>query len=277
MTDGSPAFDAARVTHSNDDYDEAGFTLLRDMEARHFWYRGRYRFLLHAVRETVHQRGGSAIDIGGGCGGWIAYLRRHAPDIFGELALADSSPRALELAAPALDGFAARHHTDVLALPWHDRWDAVFLLDVIEHVADDRSVLRQVRRSLRPNGLLFLTAPALSAFWSHNDDLAGHKRRYSRRTIAALAEETHFAVERVRYFMFFLSPALWASRLRHVDIDRMSAMERRRLVEQTHRVPAAPLNAALGLVFAAETPLGWVLPFPWGTSVLAVLRKQEDM
>jgi hypothetical protein len=44
-------------------------------------------------------------------------------------------------------------------------------------------------------------------------------------------------------------------------------------VEKTHRVPAAPVNALLSLAFCCETPLGHLLPFPWGTSILAVLRK----
>jgi hypothetical protein len=33
---------------------------------------------------------------------------------------------------------------------------------------------------------------------------------------------------------------------------------------------------ALAAIFSAETPLGAWLPFPWGTSVLAVLRRPLD-
>ena len=42
---------------------------------------------------------------------------------------------------------------------------------------------------------------------------------------------------------------------------------------RTHSTPPWPVNRLLGLIFAAETPLGAWLPFPWGTSVLAVMRR----
>src|SRR5687768_4730807 len=125
------------VTHSNLDYEERFLYCLRDMEARHFWYRGRYRFLIHAVRQTIgegDQSGLDAVDIGGGCGGWMAFLHRKAPALFKTLVLADSSLRALELAAPVVDGIATRHQVDVLALEWRDRWDVVFFFDVLKHI-----------------------------------------------------------------------------------------------------------------------------------------------
>ena len=37
------------VQHRSDEYDEAGFKILLDMQEQHFWYRGRHRFLLAAV------------------------------------------------------------------------------------------------------------------------------------------------------------------------------------------------------------------------------------
>jgi hypothetical protein len=45
------------------------------------------------------------------------------------------------------------------------------------------------------------------------------------------------------------------------------------LLERTHRVPAAALNALFKLIFDLETPLGLWLPFPWGTSLLGVFQK----
>jgi hypothetical protein len=49
------------------------------------------------------------------------------------------------------------------------------------------------------------------------------------------------------------------------------------IVRKTHRVPIAPINTLLGGVFAAETPAGYHVPFPWGTSVLGVFRRPVDM
>ncbi len=75
--------------------------------------------------------------------------------------------------------------------------------------------------------------------------------------------------------MFFLSPLYALSRLAwQPRLDRMTPVEVRALCERTHRPPSPPVNAALTLAYGAETPLGLWCPFPWGTSILAVLRKR---
>jgi len=37
------------VQHCDEEYEEGGFETLRDMQERHFWYRGRHRFMLGVV------------------------------------------------------------------------------------------------------------------------------------------------------------------------------------------------------------------------------------
>ena len=260
------------VAHRSDEYDEANYRQLVRMQREHFWYRGRHRFVLRALREHSAMCG-SAVDLGGGCGGWVRYLHERAPHAFGELALADSSARGLALAEPLIGGFASRYLVDLLQLGWRDRWDVATLLDALEHVPEDLQVLQQVHRALRPGGVLLVTTPALQRFWSYNDELVHHVRRYSRADFARLAREAGFELVRSRYFMFFLSPLLLISRWRRVDVAAMTPEQVQAMRDRTHRVPSAPVNLALGAVFAAETPLGHWLPFPWGTSVLGVFRK----
>jgi hypothetical protein len=38
------------VVHRDEEYEEASFEVLRDMQCRHFWYQGRHRFLLQALK-----------------------------------------------------------------------------------------------------------------------------------------------------------------------------------------------------------------------------------
>ncbi|HUS39500.1 MAG TPA: hypothetical protein VMX74_08620, partial [Pirellulales bacterium] len=58
-------------------------------------------------------------------------------------------------------------------------------------------------------------------------------------------------------------------------IAQMSAAEIAEHQRRTHRVPAFPVNQVLSFIFGMETPLSHWLPLPWGTSVLAVLRKPD--
>jgi 2-polyprenyl-3-methyl-5-hydroxy-6-metoxy-1,4-benzoquinol methylase len=217
-----------------------------------------------------------AIDLGGGCGGWISYLRNRLPNGFSELALADSSLHALEMARPVVGEDINCYQIDLLRLGWQDRWDIAFLLDVLEHIPEDLAALRQVAAALRPGGLLFVTTPALKFFWSYNDDMAHHVRRYSRKDFVHLAQEAKLDLRMTRYFMFFLSPLLWASRLRQPNLASMNEQEIHALACRTHRVPATPINRALRFIFEMETPLGLWMPFPWGTSILAVFQKPAN-
>ena len=269
---------ARRPDHRDDEFDQIGFDLLLAMQRDHFWYRGRHRLLRHVLQREVERqfgaaRGLRAIDLGGGCGGWIEYLHRRGGPRFKELSLGDSSIRALTLAGPVVSAFATRHQIDLLDLGWSQAWDVVFLLDVIEHIPDHARVLREVRNSLRPGGLLFVTTPALNAFWSYNDELAHHQRRYCKQDFRDLAAATDLELLRADYFMFLLSPALLLSRLLSRPAANATPEELRATLVRTHRIPPRPINAALGAVLSLEARAVNHVSFPWGTSILAVLRR----
>jgi len=268
------------ILHRNSEYDVIGFDILVTMQKEHFWYLGRHRFLLSALKEHIPllRRPADdlrAIDLGGGCGGWLHYLSTHYGRRFREIALADSSLRALELARTVTEGATRLFQVDLLDLGWKNRWDVVFLLDVLEHLPDPVTALRQVRECLTPNGLLFVTVPALMAFWSYNDVLANHRKRYSIQDLQDAARQSELALVKARYFMFFLSPLLFVSRLfgpRRLPVSREEVAT---LLTRTHRVPARPVNALLRAVVSLETPLGLRLAFPWGTSALGIFQKRE--
>lgn len=264
--------------HRGEDYDEANFDLLLRMQREHFWYRGRHRLILKVLRMELAKRPGfagdlRAIDFGGGCGGWLEYLHTRQGDSFETLALGDSSLRALSLSGSVVGSYAKRYHVDLLDLPWSEDWDIVFLLDVLEHVEAHGRVLRQIRKSLRPGGLLFVTVPALTRLWTYNDVMAKHYRRYSRTDVEELFLGCGFRLCRADYFMFFLSAALYMSRAL-VRISRFATPEQvRKHLARTHRVPMKPLNMALEAILALESALIDEVRFPWGTSVLAVCER----
>jgi hypothetical protein len=126
---------------------------------------------------------------------------------------------------------------------------------------------------MKPGGLLFVTTPALKFFWTYNDDLALHKRRYSRQDFQTLAEQTKFELLRTNYFMFLLSPALLLSRM----LFRPPKLATPELLKdhliQTHRVPSRPINGLLTKLFSLEADMINSVNFPWGTSILAVFRR----
>lgn len=264
------------VLHRETEYKESGFATLWAMQERHFWYRGRHRFLLAAL-DRFQPRGGplpAGVDLGGGVGGWLRYLTDRRADRYAQLALADSSETALRMAGSVLPANVARYQIDLMHLGWEEQWDCAFLLDVIEHLPDDVQAMRQAAQALRPGGYLFVTTPALKQFWSYNDEVARHLRRYSRQDYAHLARAAGLELCDARYFMFLLSPLYWLAR-KGRRVEGMSEAQKAALSDQSHQVPSAPVNGVLSAIFALETPLGHSLRFPWGTSILGVFRKKE--
>ncbi len=162
---------------------------------------------------------------------------------------------------------------DLKNIDWTSTWDIVFLLDVLEHIPEHEQVLRQIHKSLRPGGLLFITTPALKIFWSYNDELAKHQRRYCSKDFVELASLTGYSLLRTNFFMFFLSPGLLLSRCFSRPLSRATSRQRRAHMAHTHRTPPRALNKILTAIFSLEASVVNRLGFPWGTSILAVLQR----
>jgi hypothetical protein len=111
-------------------------------------------------------------------------------------------------------------------------------------------------------------------FWSWNDEVVKHKRRYDVAQLQSAAERAGLVTLDMRYFMFLLSPLLVVSRKLHqprlAELDHEAQWA---LIEKTHAVPAAPINGLLASIFSLETPLSKLVHFPWGTSLLGVFRR----
>jgi SAM-dependent methyltransferase len=72
-------------------------------------------------------------------------------------------------------------------LPPTPDFDTVLYIDVLEHIEDDRGEVEQAIQRLSPRGHLIILSPAYQALFSAFDAAIGHHRRYSRRSLLALA------------------------------------------------------------------------------------------
>ncbi len=84
-------------------------------------------------------------------------------------------------------------------VPEGRRFDAVVYIDVLEHIEDDRAEMERARDKLRPGGALIILCPAHQWLFTPFDKAIGHFRRYSRRTLAAVAPETGLRRDRLFY------------------------------------------------------------------------------
>jgi SAM-dependent methyltransferase len=81
-----------------------------------------------------------------------------------------------------------------------DGWaDAIFTMNVLEHIEDDRAALDLLHRKLKPGGRLLIYVPAFQVLYSAMDSKVGHYRRYGRDDLVAKARAAGFRVESARY------------------------------------------------------------------------------
>jgi SAM-dependent methyltransferase len=119
----------------------------------------------------------------------------------------------LDYVTADLDSPLAEHHVDLLDLPFSDgSFDWVICNHVLEHVADDRTALQEIRRVLRPGGVAILMSPIDTDCRATVEDPSivspeerhriygqrDHLRRYGRDFAARVAEQ-NFEVTGVSY------------------------------------------------------------------------------
>ena len=105
----------------------------------------------------------------------------------------------------------------------NDSIDQVLLLDVLEHIENDRVFLEVLRRKMVRGGRLIVTVPAFMFLWSSEDDAAGHFRRYRINPLRELLETCGFEVDYQSYYMgFLLIPVLFF----RVFFERMGLVKR---------------------------------------------------
>jgi 2-polyprenyl-3-methyl-5-hydroxy-6-metoxy-1,4-benzoquinol methylase len=219
---------------------------------RYAW--SKYELTTAWLRPLV-QPGRTLLNIG--CGGG-AY-NRVATDLGLRVSACEPEQAAYEMALRACPPGCEVRHCGVLDLrPERDAADLLVMHDVLEHIEDDAGAAAHLARLLRPGGRAVISVPALQWLFGQHDELLGHYRRYTRRTLRRVLEP-HFAIRRMRYFgAAFIPIALYFSVLARKPYP----------VQQSGKGAASKV---LGAVCEVEKRI----PFPLGTSLLAVLEHKE--
>lgn len=87
-------------------------------------------------------------------------------------------------------------------IPGNRDFDAIYAINVLEHIEDDTGELRRWHTRLRPGAALCLLVPARRELYSPIDKEFGHYRRYTKRGLRAKLAQAGFASADVSYFNF---------------------------------------------------------------------------
>jgi SAM-dependent methyltransferase len=69
--------------------------------------------------------------------------------------------------------------TSITGMPFDPAtFDCILCSEVLEHVPEDDKAVSELRRVLKPGGVLVVTVPYQKRFWAEDDEYVAHVRRY---------------------------------------------------------------------------------------------------
>lgn len=175
---------------------------LYTLEEKHWWHISKRNMVSSLISKYITNKNPQILDIGCGTGKNVEMLSR-----IGTAWGLDNSVDAIE--------FCRKRGLKNIKLGQSSKtgfenssFDAVTLLDVLEHVDEDPT-LKEIRRILRDNQFLIITVPAFSWLWSKWDQVLHHKRRYTKQSLRKVLERNNFKIEKISYmYSFLVLPAL---------------------------------------------------------------------
>jgi len=159
------------------------------LENTYWWFLGRNKIILDIFEKLVKIDSKSQVlDVGCGTCGFAKMLSQKY-DVIG----LDTSAIALDYCKKR--GMQKLHLSFLKDFP-KDNYDinAVTMLDVIEHIEDDKAVVNDVYNTLPNGGWFVATVPAYSFLWSVHDEIHKHYRRYNKKQIVNLIKNAGFEI-----------------------------------------------------------------------------------
>lgn len=239
---------------------ESAIDMMAFAEDTHWWHRAKRRLVLDLLKRAGAT--GPCLDVGSGGGALIAELEHEMRTVG-----VDLSPRSLAHARAR--GIRSVALAEAETLPFRsETFGCALALDVLEHSSRPERVAVEIRRVLRPGGLLIVTVPAFRFMWSYADHVLGHYRRYTKRQLTEDLERSGLTPLRVSYFHSWLLPIAWIVRKLRPIVGKAEGPD-------DFPVPRL-LNSFLFGVSKSELRLLARSDLPFGLSILAVARNGSD-
>jgi SAM-dependent methyltransferase len=224
----------------------------------HWYYVAKGRAMRHLLGDT---RVSEVVDVGAGSG---VFSRQLLDSGFCESAVC-VDPNYPEEKDELHNGMSIRFVKSCTPMPH----DLTLFMDVLEHVEDDVSLLKEYTDNMNPGGQVLITVPAFQFMWSGHDVFLEHHRRYTLGAIEAVAKNAGLTPVRSRYFFGSLFPGLAAVRL----VKRI-LLQRGALVAKSElQVYPKWLNTALIRIHDVERRILFPFNKLFGLSAFCLCRK----
>lgn len=232
----------------------------------HWWTHSRRDMLLKMVR--AYSKDTRILDIGCG-GGELVRDLRHAgfPCVTG----IDISEESISFCRR--ENIPEVYRMDAAKIGFPDAsFDLIIASDILEHMQDDETVLREWRRVLADKGVLILFVPAFMFLWSKHDEVNHHYRRYAPRILTEKFSANGFSIGQTGYWNFLLFIPIALLRLSERLLRFVFGRK-----EESNRISelgTGLLNSSLSRMVRCENALiARGVRLPVGSSIYVVAQK----
>ena len=159
------------------------------------------RWQFEMVAPHIH---GRVLEVGGGIGNFTPELAGAAESVI-SIEPNEYCFKQLREKTRALTNVSV-HQATVESLdekvPLARGLDTVVLMNVLEHIQDDRAVLELLKQRLKPGGKIVVLVPACQWAFGSTDARLGHYRRYSKPYTRQLVAKIGMQLTAMRYYNF---------------------------------------------------------------------------
>lgn len=240
------------------------------IEEEHFWFVVRNERICDLVKLTLPNfESAKFLEIGSGTGNVLGYLQTNGLKNLTGFEIEDLGIEISRQRFPDI----SFEHCNILELDKSpQKFDAVGMFDCIEHFADDKVPLEKARELLHPGGKVYITVPAHDFLWSEIDELFGHYRRYTKKTLQKSLNASGFGNVEQFYFMAPLVPlAIIHRKLKNYPVpSTMTKAEINQLLERETSKPHDAINSIMLHLARLEHKMLRRNDLGFGGSILAV-------
>lgn len=209
LAGGIPIF-APSLADTVSGFDPKVFDELSRLEGGHFWFVSRNQLIVGLVNKFF-PTARRFLEIG--CGTGFVLRALAGARNWERLAGSELHPAGLAYARKRLPEVELVQ-MDARDIPAMGAFDLTGAFDVIEHIAEDEAVLRNLRAATVTGGGTIVAVPQHPWLWSRADEIAHHQRRYRRGELEEKLSRNGFQVVFSSSFTALLLPLMAASRLR---------------------------------------------------------------
>jgi SAM-dependent methyltransferase len=225
----------------------------------HWWWRAREHAVKNLLQRFLDSRNNyRLLDVGCGEGLLFPVLSK-----FGSIEGVDPFVREEVASSLNIHRIPFDNHATALG-----EYDAILMLDFLEHLEDPEGALQVAHKMLKPAGLLFVTVPAFQCLWTSHDKMNNHQRRYTKKLLLSQTASSGFKVAVIDYFFHWVFFAKLLVRLKELILPPKPS--------QLPSIPAPLINSALIALSTCEYMIGqtvYVTP-PFGGSIFMVARRE---